>query len=47
LPVRLPRPLGEEDVQAVLDSLRIARDLAIFLLMLDGGLRPGEVLCPA
>lgn len=45
LPVRLPRPLGEEDVQAVLDSLRTARDLAIFLLMLDGGLRPGEVLC--
>ena len=45
LPVRLPRLLGEEDVQAVLDSLRTARDLAIFLLMLDGGLRPGEVLC--
>jgi integrase/recombinase XerD len=45
LPVRLPRPIGEEDVQAVLDSLRTARDLAIFLLMLDGGLWPGEVLC--
>jgi len=45
LPVRLPRPLDEEDVQAVLNSLRTARDLAIFLLMLDGGLRPGEVLC--
>jgi len=45
LPVRLPRPLGDDDVQAVLGSLRTARDLAIFLLMLDGGLRPGEVLC--
>jgi len=45
LPVRLPRPLSDDDVQAVLDSLTTARDLAIFLLMLDGGLRPGEVLC--
>lgn len=45
LPVRLPRPLGDEDVEAVLGSLRTARDMAIFLLMLDGGLRPGEVLC--
>lgn len=44
LPVRLPRPLDDEDVQAVLASMATARDLAIFLLMLDGGLRPGEVL---
>lgn len=45
LPGRLPRPLDEEDVQSVLGSIGTARDLAVFLLMLDGGLRPGEVLC--
>jgi integrase len=28
-----------------MSSMTTARDLAIFLLMLDGGLRPGEVLC--
>lgn len=45
LPVRLPRPLTDDDVQALLESMSTLRDLAIFLLMLDGGLRPGEVLC--
>jgi integrase len=45
LPLRLPRPLPTEDVDALLASLSRLRDLAIFLLMLDGGLRPGEVLC--
>jgi len=45
LPVRLPRPLSAKDVDALLASFTTARDLAIFLLMLDGGLRPGEVLC--
>jgi integrase/recombinase XerD len=45
LPLRLPRPMSTEDVDALLASLTTLRDLAIFLLMLDGGLRPGEVLC--
>lgn len=45
LPLRLPRPMTGEDVDALLASLTTLRDLAIFLLMLDGGLRPGEVLC--
>ena len=45
LPIRLPRPLSGEDTEALLASMSSLRDLAIFLLMLDGGLRPGEVLC--
>ncbi len=45
LPIRLPRPMQPEDVDALLASMTTLRDLAIFLLMLDGGLRPGEVLC--
>ena len=45
LQLRLPRPMTGEDVDALLASLTTLRDLAIFLLMLDGGLRPGEVLC--
>jgi integrase/recombinase XerD len=45
LPLRLPRPMSSEDIDALLASLTTMRDLAIFLLMLDGGLRPGEVLC--
>ena len=44
LPMRLPRPLSDEDVAALLGSMRCSRDLAMVLLMLDGGLRPGEVL---
>lgn len=43
-PLRLPRPLPPADVEALLRSLTRLRDLAIFLLMVDGGLRPGEVL---
>lgn len=43
-PLRLPRPMATADVEALLSSLTRLRDLAIFLLMLDGGLRPGEVL---
>lgn len=43
-PMRLPRPMAEADVEAFLASLSRLRDLAMFLLMLDGGLRPGEVL---
>jgi len=45
LPLRLPRPMSGEDIDALLASLTTMRDLAIVLLMLDGGLRPGEVLC--
>ena len=45
LQLRLPRPMSTEDIDALLASLTTLRDLAIFLLMLDGGLRPGEVLC--
>ncbi|HUO39566.1 MAG TPA: tyrosine-type recombinase/integrase [Mycobacterium sp.] len=45
LPLRLPRPMTSEDIDALLGSLTTLRDLAIFLLMLDGGLRPSEVLC--
>ncbi len=45
LPLRLPRPMSTEDIDALLASLTTLRDLAIVLLMLDGGLRPGEVLC--
>jgi len=45
LPLRLPRPMSGVDVEALLGSLTTLRDLAIVLLMLDGGLRPGEVLC--
>lgn len=41
---RLPRPLDEEQVAALLGSLRRLRDRAMFLLMVQGGLRPGEVL---
>lgn len=40
LPLRLPRPMSAEDVDALLTSITTLRDLAILLLMLDGGLRP-------
>lgn len=43
-PLRLPRPMAEDEIEALLGSLTRLRDLAMFLLMLDGGLRPGEVL---
>ena len=46
-PIRLPRPMAESDLEAFLASLSRLRDLAMFLLMLDGGLRPGEVLIAA
>jgi site-specific recombinase XerD len=45
LPLRLPRPMSTADIEALLASIPTLRDLAIVLLMLDGGLRPGEVLC--
>lgn len=45
VPLRLPRPMTNADVDALLASITTMRDLAIVLVMLDGGLRPGEVLC--
>jgi len=41
---RIPRPMSEEQVTTLLNSLRLKRDKAMVLLMLHGGLRPGEVL---
>ena len=41
---RVPRPLSQAQVAALLAQLRSNRDRAIVLLMLQGGLRPGEVL---
>jgi integrase len=43
-PQRLPRPLTDEQVSALFGSFTRLRDQAIFLLMLQGGLRPGEAL---
>ena len=43
-PRRLPRPMDDDVMEGFLGSLNRLRDLAMFLLMLDGGLRPGEVL---
>lgn len=42
--VRVPRPMSEEQVEAFFGGLKKLRDRAMFLLMLQGGLRPGEVL---
>ena len=41
---RVPRPMSEEQVLHLLDSLHLLRDKAMVLLMVQGGLRPGEVL---
>ncbi len=41
---RLPRPMTDEQVSQLLASLSLKRDKAMLLLMLHGGLRPGEVL---
>lgn len=43
--LRVPRPMAEEHVQLLLTDSKKSRDRAMFLLMLRGGLRPGEVLC--
>ncbi|MET7852688.1 tyrosine-type recombinase/integrase [Streptomyces avermitilis] len=43
-PRRLPRPVDEAVLEQFIGSLKRLRDLAVFLLILDGGLRPGEVL---
>lgn len=42
---RVPRPLDDDQTNKLLASLRLERDRAMILLMLHGGLRPGEVLC--
>jgi integrase len=41
---RVPRPMDDEQIDKLLASLRLKRDRAMLLLMLHGGLRPGEVL---
>ena len=41
---RLPRPLQEDQVTGLLKAANSRRDLALMLLMLQGGLRIGEVL---
>ena len=41
---RVPRPMSDEQIKVLLGSLRMFRDKAMLLLMLQGGLRPGEVL---
>ena len=43
-PQHLPRPMSDEQVEQLLSSFRQWRDKAMLLLMLQGGLRPGEVL---
>lgn len=40
----LPRPMEDDHVNKLLESLQLKRDRAMILLMLHGGLRPGEVL---
>src|SRR5579884_212682 len=41
---RLPRPMDDDQIRQLLASLTCRRDKAMLLLMLHGGLRPGEVL---
>jgi integrase len=41
---RIPRPLSDEQVTRLLEVMDRPRDRAMFLLMLQGGLRPSEVL---
>ena len=41
---RVPRPLDDGQIEALLKELRSLRDRALILLMLQGGLRPGEAL---
>jgi len=41
---RVPRPMTQEQIGKLLTSLKLWRDKAMMVLMLEGGLRPGEVL---
>jgi len=43
--LRVPRPLPDGHFEALLESLGKLRDKAMLLLMEQGGLMPGEVLC--
>lgn len=43
-PQRLPRPMSQEQLDLLFAELACLRDRALVLLMLHGGLRPGEVL---
>jgi integrase len=40
----LPRPMEDDHVNKLVESFQLKRDRAMILLMLHGGLRPGEVL---
>ena len=40
----VPRPMDDEQIDKLMASLSLKRDKAMLLLMLHGGLRPGEVL---
>lgn len=42
--LRVPRPMKQEQIECFFSGLKRLRDQAAFLLMLEGGLRPGEVL---
>ncbi len=44
-PKLLPRPLADDKIVVLMDGIRRRRDRAMLLLMLKGGLRPGEALC--
>jgi integrase len=41
---RVPRPMEAAQISRLLEGLKLGRDKAMILLMLNGGLRPGEVL---
>ena len=41
---RIPRPMDDDHIDKLLAALTCKRDKAMLLLMLHGGLRPGEVL---
>lgn len=41
---RLPRPMSDEQIDALLGALKSLRDNALVKLMLNAGLRPGEAL---
>jgi len=41
---RLPRPMNVQQVESLLTAICNLRDRSLVLLMLNGGLRPGEVL---
>src|SRR3989338_2917322 len=41
---RLPRPMNQQQIEGLLAATRNLRDRSLVLLMLNGGLRPGEVL---